>query len=42
MDTLLTTMTVAWTLMAASLAGLSWYASGIEVRQILGRVKARR
>jgi len=42
MDTLLTTMTVAWTLMAASLAGLSWYASGIEVGQILRRVKPRR
>ncbi len=42
MDTLLTTMTVAWTLMAASLAGLSWYASGIDAGQILQRVKTRR
>ncbi|MFX8389527.1 hypothetical protein ABTL55_19905 [Acinetobacter baumannii] len=42
MDTLLTTMTIAWTLMAVSLGGLAWYASGIETGQILKRVKARR
>ncbi len=42
MDALLTTMTVAWTLMAVSLAGLAWYASGIDASQILQRVKARR
>ncbi|MGQ3070469.1 MAG: hypothetical protein ACT7A5_05415 [Ferrovibrionaceae bacterium] len=42
MDALLTTMTIAWTLMAVSLGGLAWYASGIEADQILKRVKIRR
>ncbi len=42
MDALLTTMTIAWTLMAVSLGGLAWYASGIDTSQILQRVKVRR